>query len=103
MPTSYGSRYEPDNRNAATESLPTMPFENVVKFGSLRSLPLPSDCPLDELRPPVFLPIVSPAVICQRCEKRFAAVNSTPVYFVSRYGWLSITLLCRPLNAGRRL
>jgi len=65
-----------------------MPLGNAVKFGSLRSLPLPSDCP-DEaaafvFRPPVFLPTVNPAVICHRFENRFCAVNSTPLYSVSR-------------------
>ena len=56
-----------------------------------------SVCPLlvpPALRPPVFLPIVRPATICQLFEKRLVAVNSTPLYSVSRYGSLSRMLFC---------
>src|SRR5271156_5328014 len=78
-----------------------MPLLYSVLFGSCR--PVAPDGPAVVLRPPVFLPYVKPATICQFCERRFDAVMSTPLKLVLRYGLLSRTLLCRPLYAGSRL
>src|SRR5262245_33759818 len=107
--TMPGAWYEPDSRNARSESFPMMPLVNAVLFGSFKSAL--DDWPLDVppvlmppvFKPPVFLPIVKPAVICQLFDSRFCAVNSTPRYFVSRYGSLSTMLFCKPVNVGFRL
>src|SRR5262245_51022008 len=63
-----------------------MPCGRMVTLGSFRSVPL--------VTPPSFLPIVTPATICQFFEKRLFAVNSTPLYCVSRNGSLSRMLFC---------
>src|SRR5947207_14775326 len=55
------------------------------------------------LSPPSFLPKLSPVTICQRWDIRLLAEKSIPLYLVSRYGWLSTTLLCTPRNAEFRL
>src|SRR6266508_3623872 len=72
-----------------------MPFLKMVTFGSFKSVPLVS--------PPSFLPNVNPPTICHRLEKRLLAVNSTPLYSVSRYDSLSRMLFCALDSAAAKL
>ena len=55
-----------------------MPFVNVSVVRIVQIGGCPTGRPL-LFRPPVFLPNVRPATICQLCENRLFAVNSTPL------------------------